>query len=219
MAKGIVGYEASQEVTKAFRSLSHEFYSCDKEKPYGGHPEWHIHDDIYSVFKLGSRPDRWNFVGLHPVCRLLCNSGIRWLTSKKSKPGYFFNVKYGVWVNPDRWHLMELAAAEFKQCLLWVAEAGKGYVENPIMHPYAAEIIGMRPTQIIQPYMFGHTTQKATCLWIFGLPKLTPTSVIPKELRTHEIHKCAPGPDRERIRSKTFPGIAKAMADQWGKLI
>ena len=214
--KGIIGYEESQEVTVAFRNKGHEFYSCDKQPCSGGHNDWHIHDDIYNSFKLGSLPNKWDFVGLHPVCTKLANSGIRWLTSRKSKPVFYFSVQYGVWINPERWYEMELAAKEFRQCLLWVAEAGKGYIENPIMHPYASEIIGMRPTQIIQPWMFGHTTKKATCLWIFGLPKLIPTKIIPLEERTADIHLCPPGPNRQKIRSKTFPGIAKAMADQWG---
>lgn len=95
-------------------------------------------------------------------------------------------------------------------------------IENPIPHKYARlgfdglEGIGDY-TQLIQPYHFGHTTSKATCLWLEGLPKLIPTEIIPKELRTYEIHKCAPGPDREKIRSKTFPNIARAMATQWSQ--
>lgn len=210
--KGIIGYEESQEVTIAFREKGHEFYSCDIQDCSGGHAEWHIKDDIHNEIK-----NRWlyNFVGLHPVCTKLANSGIRWLTSRKSKPGYYFSVKYGVWINTKRWDEMVKAAEEFKQCLQWVKDCGVGYVENPIMHPYAYAIIGMKPTQIIQPWQFGHTTSKATCLWLFGLPKLVPTKIIPKDQRTSEIHKCPPGPERAKIRSKTFPGIAQAMATQW----
>lgn len=84
------------------------------------------------------------------------------------------------------------------------------------MHKYAMEIIKEKQTQVIQPWMFGHTSKKATCLWLIGLPKLNPTDVIELEHRTDEIHKCPPGPNRASIRSKTYQGIANAMAEQWG---
>ena len=86
-------------------------------------------------------------------------------------------------------------------------------IENPIPHKHA----GLEKyTQLIQPYQFGHTTSKATCLWLYGLPKLEPTKIIPKEQRTYDIHKMAPGPNRQKDRSRTFRGIANAMAEQWG---
>lgn len=208
----VIGYEESQEVTIAFRNKGYKFYSCDIVECSGGHPEWHIQDDIHNVRSFGGGQ---KFVGLHPVCKKLTNSGVRWLTSVTLKDGYVWSEKYQIYINTVRWGEMVEAANEFKWCLDWVNECGRGYVENPIMHKYAMEIIGVKPTQIIQPWMFGHTAKKATCLWIVGLPKLIPTNIIAKELRTDEIHKCPPGPNREKIRSKTFSGIAKAMADQW----
>lgn len=210
----VIGYECSREVSNAFEKKGHLAYSCDIKPDEHGHG-FHIQDNIFNFFQK-QPPYHWAFVGLHPVCKYLTNAGVRWLTSVIEKPGYVWSDEYQIYINPERWAKMVNAANEFKQCLRWVNECGKGYVENPIMHKYAMEIIGVKPTQIIQPWMFGHTTKKATCLWIVGLPELKPTNIIAKELRTDEIHKCPPGPNREAIRSKTFPGIAKAMADQWG---
>ena len=211
--KGIITHEESQTVTIAFRNKGYEFYSNDIKDCSGGHPEWHIKDSCFNV--LCKNPLRYDFMGSHPVCQFLANSGVRWLASKKEKPGFEWSDKYQIYINPIRFKQMEDAALHFKSVLSWVETIGKGYVENPIMHKYAMEIIGVKPTQIIQPYQFGHTTTKATCLWLVGLPQLEPTEIIKKELRTDEIHKCPPGKERATIRSKTFPGIAKAMTDQW----
>lgn len=189
---GIIGYEESQTVTIAFRERGHTFVSCDKQPCSGGHKEWHIQDDIYKVMRWHQDwPYKWDFVGLHPVCTLLANSGVRWLASTKPKEGFSWWPKYNIYINKKRYVEMKKAAEEFKQCLEWVKNAGKGYVENPIMHKYAAEIVGMKPTQIVHPYMFGHTTSKATCLWIFGLPNLQPTNIINKEQRTKNTRNLA----------------------------
>lgn len=215
--KGIITHEASQEVTKAFREKGLEFYSNDLIDCYGSNPEWHIKGDVFHV--LCKNSIRFSFQGSHPVCRYLANSGVKHLTRKKITPGFVWSEKYQIYMNMDRYEKMKDAALHFKSILSWVETTGKGYVENPIMHKYAMEIIGVKPTQIIQPWMFGHTTSKATCLWIIGLPKLTPTDIISIEKRTFEIHLCPPGPNREKIRSKTFPGIAKAMAEQWSEFL
>lgn len=207
MGKGVIGYERSQEVAGAFIRNGHDFKSCDILDSYGEYPEAHVKGDIRKYLLHEIDASKLDFIGLHPVCQYLANSGVRWLYNPDKT------------INADRWHKMVLAATEFKRWIkLFELWGMKGYIENPIMHKHAMNIIGggHKPSQIIQPWQFGHTTSKATCLWIFGLPNLKPTEVIPKELRTYEIHKCAPGPDRERIRSKTFPNIAKAMADQWG---
>jgi hypothetical protein len=90
-------------------------------------------------------------------------------------------------------------------------------VENPVPHRYALEIIGRKYDQTIQPWQFGHTTSKRTCLWLKNLPPLTPTDILPKDQHTHDIHLASPGKDRAKIRSRFFEGIAEAMADQWGK--
>ncbi len=107
--------------------------------------------------------------------------------------------------------------------LLWAAPVPKVAIENPIMHQHARQRFGFDPTQIVQPWMFGHREMKATCLWLRGLPKLVPTDVVgpppkdPVERRTWaRVHRESPGPDRWKNRSRTLPGIAEAMAAQWG---
>lgn len=213
--KGIISCEKSQAVTMEFRKKGHEFYSNDIEECTGGYPIFHYREDAMHL--LSRRFISLDFLGFHPVCRFLANSGVRWLASKTKKNGFEWSEKYQIYINNERFKDMEIAALFFKSSLAFVKSVGKGYVENPIMHKYAMEIIGEKQTQVIQPWMFGDTAKKATCLWIVGLPNLTPTEIIPLEKRTNEIHMCAPGPERETIRSKTFPGIAKAMADQWGQ--
>jgi hypothetical protein len=131
----------------------------------------------------------------HPPCTYLCNSGVRWLKD-----------------NPTRWEQM-LAGAEFFKRILDLP-IPRIAVENPIMHKHAKSIIGVNQTQVIQPWQFGHGETKATCLWLKGLPPLRPTDVVSG--REHRIHMMPPGPDRWKERSKTFTGIAAAMAEQWG---
>jgi len=212
--KILIGCEESQIVCMSFRERGHEAYSLDIKDCSGGHPTWHIREDFFH--HISRYLFRYGFIGVHPVCRFMANSGVRWLTSKKQRPGYVWSDKYQININPDRWNKMENATEFLKSALSVVKSVGMGYVEQPVLHKYAIELIGEKPTQIIQPWMFGHTTKKATCLWLVGLPKLIPTQIIPVELRTDEIHRCPPGENREEIRSKTFPGIAKAMAEQWG---
>ena len=212
--RALIACEASQVVCKAFRERGHEAHSCDLKECYGGHPEWHYKEDIMHL--LPSMFLSLYFLGFHPVCRYLANSGVRWLTSKKERDGYEWSEEFEIYMNWDRYKKMQKAALFFKSALSYVKTVGRGYVENPIIHKYALAIISEEPTQIIQPTQFGHTTRKATCLWIYGLPKLKPTKIIPKEQWTFEIHKEPPGPNREKNRSETFPGIANAMAKQWG---
>lgn len=102
----------------------------------------------------------------------------------------------------------------FKETLYQIIRVGKGYLENPIMHKYAMGIIQAKPSQVIQPYQFGHGETKATCLWLVGLPLLKPTNIVGG--REGRCWKMAPSPDRQKLRSKTYPGIANAMAEQWG---
>jgi hypothetical protein len=133
----------------------------------------------------------------HPTCTRLCNSGVVWLHRR------------------NLWAQMREAAVFFKWCLdlpnAMVA------VENPIMHKYAVEIVGRRQDQVIQPWMFGHGETKATCLWLRGLPKLTPTNIV--EGREQRLHKLPPSPTRWAERSRTYRGIAEAMAEQWGGIV
>jgi len=195
--KALIICEESQTVCKALRKRGHEAYSNDIIKCSGGHPEWHIQGHCFeAMFK-----QRFDFLGAHPPCTYLANSGVRWLYNPDGTR------------NEDRWEKMETAATFFKTILNTVKSIGKGYVENPIMHKYALEIIGERPTQIIQPWQFGHPETKATCLWVVGLPPLKPTNIV--EGREQRIWKLPPSPDRAKLRSKTYEGIGEAISNQW----
>lgn len=211
----IVGCEESQTVTIEFDKLGHYATSVDIQPCSGGRPDLHIQDDIFHVLH---RPQYscGNFLGIfHPPCTYLANSGVRWLASVKEKPGFIWNEKHQIYINTERWkHMVE--AAIFFRSLLHTNCLGLG-LENPIMHKYAIEIIGERPTQIIQPWQFGHGETKATCLWLKGLPNLIPTDIVAG--REQRIWKLPPSADRQKLRSKTYSGIASAMANQWSQYL
>lgn len=180
----LVACEESQAVCIAFRERGHEAYSCDILPCSGGHPEWHMQDDVLNHLK-----DGWDIMIAFPPCTNLASSGARWMKAKGMKV---------------------VESIEFVRKLI-CAPIDKICIENPI-GILSSNI--RKPDQIIQPWMFGHGETKSTCLWLFGLPKLYPTSVV--EGREHRIWRMAPSPERAKLRSKTFPGIAKAMAEQWG---
>lgn len=207
--KVLVACEESQEVCKAFREKGHEAYSCDIQEPSGGHPEWHILGDALEAIKGGQVTTmdgqthdvcKWDLLIAHPPCTHLAVSGMRWF-KEGVKP---LSLKYE-------------AAAFF----LKFAEANveKIAIENPIC---VMSSLYRKPDQIINPYQFGHPEQKKTCLWLKNLPMLQETDNV------YEYMMTLPEKERARIwwfgsnhakeRSKTFPGIAKAMADQWGGL-
>jgi len=198
----LIACEESQAVCKAFREKGHNAFSCDLLHCSGGKPEWHIQGDCEEV--ISARLELIDFLGSHPPCTFLANSGVRWLYNTDGSK------------NKERWEQMKQAALFFRRLLAYTREIGRGYLENPIMHKHAMEIIGEKPTQIVQPWQFGHGETKATCLWLVGLPKLEPTEVV--EGREQRIWKLPPSADRQKLRSKTFNGIAKAMADQWSLL-
>lgn len=205
--KVLVACEESQVVCKAFRERGHEAYSCDIQPCSGGHPEWHKQQDALECFSSFDTSDReprttLNLFGAHPPCTYLCNSGVRWLYNKNGS------------INKDRWRDMEKAAWFFRMMLSKLKIVGHGYIENPIMHKHAMNLIKVKPTQVIQPYQFGHGEKKATCLWVYGLPDLKPTKIV--EGREQRIWKLPPSEGRAKLRSKTYPGIAMAMAEQWG---
>jgi hypothetical protein len=187
--KVIVGCEFSQVVTKAFRARGHEAYSCDIIPCEGGHPEWHIQDDI-----LKHLEDGWDLGIFHPPCTRLCNSGVRWLSER------------------NLWDEMNKSALFFWKLLN--APIDKICVENPIPHGYALNIIGRKYDQIIQPWMFGHGETKATCLWLKNLSELVPTNIVHE--REQRIWKMPPSKNRSKERSRFFEGISDAMAEQWG---
>lgn len=194
----LVACEESQAVCKEFRVLGHEAYSCDIQECSGGHPEWHIQGDVREI--LG---DGWDLLIAHPVCRYLTNSGVRWLHTQ-----------------PGRWEKMREGAEFFK--VLLNAPIPRKAIENPIPHKYALEIIGRKYDQIVHPHWFGELENKATCWWLEGLPLLEKTNNVKEQMRgmpknqTDKVHYMAPGPEREKLRSRTLPGPAKAMAQQWG---
>ena len=183
----LVACEESQEVAAAFIALGHDAMSCDLLPGAKGLP--HYQGDIFDV--IG---DGWDLMIAHPPCTRLCNSGVRWLQERN------------LW--KDMWE-----AADFFSSLLEY-DIKKIAVENPIMHHYGISFIGRKYDQIIQPWQFGHGETKATCLWLKNLPPLQATDIV--EGREQRLHRLPPGPDRAKLRSRTFPGIAKAMAEQWG---
>lgn len=184
----LIACEESQEVCKAFRALGHEAYSCDIMPTLGEHRDWHIQDDV-----MDHLDDGWDMMIAFPPCTHLAVSGARWFHEKRAD---------------GRQH----AAIEF---FLKIANAHipKIAIENPIG---IMSTKYRKPDQIIQPWQFGHGETKATCLWLKNLPKLVPTIIV--EGREHRVHHMAPGPNRARDRARTYPGIAAAMAEQWGSL-
>lgn len=184
--KILVACEESQAVTIAFRERDHEAYSCDIQDCSGGHPEWHLKGDCRLWLF-----DKWDMIIAFPPCTDLCSSGARWFPEK---------IKDG----------RQQAAINFFMKFTNL-NCQKVCIENPI------GIMSTRyrkPDQIIQPWMFGHGETKATCLWLKGLPKLESSNIV--EGREQKIWRMPPGPERGKLRSKTFPGIAEAMAEQWG---
>lgn len=186
--KILVACEESQAVTIAFRNKGHEAYSYDIEPCSGGHPEWHIQDDI-----LHQSHKFWDMIIAFPPCTDLAVSGARWFKEK---------IKDG----------RQQKAIDFFLAII-AFPCDKIAIENPIgiMSTYYR-----KPDQIIQPWQFGHGETKATCLWLERLPRLVPTKIV--QGRQPKIHHMAPGPNRSKMRSKTYSGIAEAMADQWGDL-
>ena len=207
--KVLVACEESQEVCKAFRAKGHEAYSCDIQEPSGGHPEWHILGDALAVLTGGTittmegtrhEIGKWDLLIAHPPCTYLSNAGARFLYPK------------GI-LNEDRLKL-GLAAKEFFMAF-YNADCEKICIENPT----PSRVYELpKYTQVIQPWMFGHPVQKRTCLWLKGLELLKPTEIV-EERQSSKVPGNwfnKGGKERQQNRAKTFPGIAKAMADQWG---
>jgi hypothetical protein len=198
--KILVACEESQVVTTELRALGHEAYSCDIEPCSGDRPEWHLQQDATALLK-----QQWDMIIAHPPCTYLTNTGVSWLTGKKAKAG--------------RWEQLKGGAEFFNLFMNHPCE--KIAIENPIMHKYAIELIGRKHDQLVQPFMFGHTERKATCFWLKGLPHLIGTDNVKSEMdklpkrEQQRLHYLPPSKDRAKLRSKTYSGIAKAMAHQW----
>jgi len=197
----LIACEESQTVCKAFREKGHEAYSNDILNCSGGHPEWHLKGYLEDIIGAGNE---WNMIIAFPPCTNLSSSGARHFWYKRQNGSQQFAINF----------FMMIANRD----------CPKIAIENPV-GIMSSEF--RKPDQIIQPYQFGHDASKKTCLWLKGLPLLKPTKLI--EGKMSELgklvwgnqtasgqNKLAPSPERARIRSKTYEGIAKAMAEQWG---
>ena len=199
----LVGCEESQAIAIEMNNLGHIAHSCDLVECSGGHPEFHIQDDIFHVLHSSRYSISLDLFIAHPPCTYLSNSGVRWLYNKDGSR------------NEERWRKMEDAALFFKALLN--VNCDHIAIENPIMHKHAMEIIGVKQSQIIQPWQYGHGETKATCLWLKGLPNLVPTDIV--DGREQKMWKLPPSADRQKLRSKTYPGIARAIANQYTEYV
>ena len=186
--KVLVACEFSGIVRDAFAARGHDAWSCDLLPTE--RPGQHYQGDVFDIIE-----DGWELMIAHPPCTYLANSGVRWLHEK-----------------PGRWILMNDGANFFFELLH--APIKRICIENPIPHKYAVEVIGRKYTQTIQPWQFGHGETKRTCLWLRRLPPLVPTDIV--DGREPRVHHMPPGPDQWKNRSRFYPGIAAAMAEQWG---
>jgi len=222
--KVLVACEESQRVCSAFRARGHLAFSCDIIKPSGGHPEWHIQQDVLPLlngncdFETLSGDsyhiDRWDLIIAHPPCTYLTTTGNRW-----------FNIeKYGDKAR-ERYKLREEAIKFFMAFV--EADCDHIMIENPVG---IMSTQYRKPDQIIQPYWFGDPFEKRTCLWLKGLPPLKKTDeVTPEKRKEFKSGKSMPAwyaesfslpaAERTRVRSQTFPGFAEAMAEQWGHFV
>jgi hypothetical protein len=214
----LIACEESQTVCKAFRDRGHEAYSNDIIDCSGGHPEYHLKMDVLEAIKL----KKWDLGIFHPPCTFVASSSVGWLSHPEDK-GLPFDDRRPHPKYPNRRKDM-LDSVEFVKAL-YNTNIKHIAIENPV------GLLSSRwrkPDQIVQPYMFGHKETKATCLWLKGLPKLVATDIVDGGERIvypsgismpkwyADAWKLSPE-ERSKVRSKTFLGIAKAMASQWGE--
>ena len=218
----LLACEESQAVCKEFRKKGHNAYSCDLLECSGGHPEWHIEDDVLPLLngacsfttmdgQVHSVSGQWDMIIAFPPCTYLTVTGNRW-----------FNIdRYGekaIQRHKDRKDGVDFFMAFAN------ADCEKIAIENPV-GIMSSE--WRKPNQIINPWQFGDAFEKKTCLWLKGLPELTPTNMVEipprKKFNSGKTMPSwyaeawhLPKEERAKLRSKTFPGIAKAMAEQWG---
>lgn len=208
--KILIACEESQAVTIEFRKLGFEAYSCDLLPCSGGHPEWHIHKDVLSVLHSDFTYNNRNIVISFQPCTDLTVSGARWFEEKRNNGSQEKSIRFFF----ELW--------KYSNCSenpIGILNGGK-YIKKwfPELYQEMKDCgFPFKPSQIIQPWQFGHGETKSTCLWLRGLPELEPTKIV--EGREQRIWKMSPGPERAKLRSKTFPGIAKAMAEQWGEYL
>lgn len=219
----LIACEESQRVCIAFRERGHNAFSCDIQEPSGGHPEWHVCGDALKILAGGQIVTmdgvthdipKWDLLIAHPPCTYLTNTGNRWFSIERYGDKAQQRIK-------DR----EKAAEFFMEFVN--ADCERIAVENPIG---CMSTRYRKADQVIQPCEFGHPTRKSTCLWLKGLQPLKPTNIVTVDTSDyyeyvtktgrikHDSHSRCSGKKSEwaKNRSKTFPGIAKAMAEQWG---
>ncbi len=219
--KILIACEESQATTKAFRNLGYEAFSCDLLPCSGGHPEWHHQGDVFEIINEG-----WDLMIAHPPCTYLTGSAVQWLSHPEDVHLPFEerrpNPKY-----PNR-----------RQDMLDSIEFVKALYNAPIKHVAIENPVGLlstrwrKPDQIVQPYHFGDEATKTTCLWLKNLPLLTPTNIVGKGERiqfdsgkshpkwyAEALSKAKTKAERQTLRSKTFPGMANAFAEQWTKVL
>ena len=218
----LVACEESQRVCKEFRKRGHEAYSCDMQEPSGGHPEWHILGDCLKVIGGGGMTitmdgsihmiDKWDLIVAHPPCTYLSNAGAARLYKVIDGETYIKRSRFEAGMDAKEFFMK-----------IYNADCEMIAIENPV----PSGVYRMpKYTQVIQPYEFGHPYSKRTCLWLKGLPELKPTNIVePICSWVSGGAKKADGTPREnkgmtfrdsKTKSKTFEGIAKAMAEQWG---
>jgi hypothetical protein len=197
----LIACEFSGIVRNAFRKKGFDAWSCDIRETEN-HPQHHFQENVKQIIKKYD----WDLMIAHPPCTYLSNSGVRWL-----------------YENEDRWQKMIDGAVFFRELLN--SDIEHIAVENPIMHKWAKKVIGRDYDDSIQPYDFGHPVSKRTCFWLKNLPELQPTNVLEKKGDTWRNqtpsgqNKLGPSDDRSKERSRFWPGVADAMADQWGDVL
>lgn len=200
---GLIACECSGIVKTAFRAKGHNFYSCDVKPSEIMGDKYHIQDDIRDVLK-SMWAKQLDFLGAHPDCSKLANSGARWLFEKEG-----------------RWQELREAAEFFNY--FKKQDIPKKYIENPQPHKWATELIGKYSIKV-QPYWFGDKFTKGVCLWLFNLPPLFATHYIPPPKNKEELKKWQavwrepPGDNQKTNRARTYASLAQAMAEQWGNL-
>lgn len=212
----LIACEMSGRVRDAFLARGHDAWSCDILPTESPIPDRHFQCDIFAALKT-TGPRYWDLMIAHPECRYLANSGAKHLYiggRKENGP------------DADRWKKMREAATFFNKLLN--ADIPRVCIENPRQHCHARELIRKYDQRDVQPYHHGHTETKETCLWLRGLPLLKPTKIMPPDLEKYPagrgngfkptVHYESPGADRSVRRSRTYPGIALALAEQYGSL-
>jgi len=195
--KVLVACEESQAVTKELRKLGHEAYSCDLEPSSGGHPEWHLQEDVTPLLEKD-----WDMVIVFPPCTHLASSGAKWFEQKRKDGRQQQGIDFFM--------------------LFTNVQCPRVAIENPVG---VMSSVYRKPDQIVHPWQFGDPFEKRTCLWLKGLPLLTTTNIVLIPPRKHyasgrslpEWYANTPIKGRQKARSKTFPGLAEAMATQWSK--